>query len=67
MIALTSGESTMTYLKLFVLGQPRLERGEAPVELNLRNALFEAIRTRQLVPPALDDQYHVTAVREAEP
>jgi predicted ATPase/DNA-binding SARP family transcriptional activator len=29
----------MAYLKLFVLGQPRLERDEAPIELNLRKAL----------------------------
>jgi DNA-binding SARP family transcriptional activator len=39
MIALTSGESTMAHLKLFVLGQPRLERDGEPVELNLRKAL----------------------------
>src|SRR5215510_1661778 len=30
---------TMTHLKLFVLGQPRLERDGAPLELNLRKAL----------------------------
>jgi hypothetical protein len=29
----------MTRLKLFVLGQPRLERDGQPVELNLRKAL----------------------------
>jgi predicted ATPase/DNA-binding SARP family transcriptional activator len=29
----------MAHLKLFVLGQPRLERDEAPIELNLRKAL----------------------------
>ena len=29
----------MTYLKLLVFGQPRLERGGAPIELNLRKAL----------------------------
>jgi DNA-binding SARP family transcriptional activator len=29
----------MAQLKLFVLGQPRLERGEEPVELNLRKGL----------------------------
>src|SRR5262245_34388401 len=29
----------MAQLKLFVLGQPRLERDEAPIELNLRKAL----------------------------
>src|SRR5262245_50761162 len=39
MIVLTSGESPMAQLKLFVLGQPRLERDEAPIELNLRKAL----------------------------
>src|SRR6266508_2850190 len=39
MIARTSGESTMTHLKLFVLGQPRLERDGEPIELNLRKAL----------------------------
>src|SRR5687768_12824352 len=36
---LTSGGSTMAHLKLFVLGQPRLERDGAPIELNLRKAL----------------------------
>jgi DNA-binding SARP family transcriptional activator/tRNA A-37 threonylcarbamoyl transferase component Bud32 len=39
MIARTSGESTMAHLKLFVLGQPRLERDGRPIELNLRKAL----------------------------
>src|SRR5262245_59985610 len=39
MIALTSGEPPMAQLKLFVLGQPRLERDEAPIELSLRKAL----------------------------
>jgi DNA-binding SARP family transcriptional activator len=39
MIALTFGEVTMAHLKLMVLGQPRLERDGAPVELNLRKAL----------------------------
>src|ERR1044071_3671879 len=39
MIAPTSGGSTMAHLKLFVLGQPRLERDEGPIELNLRKAL----------------------------
>jgi DNA-binding SARP family transcriptional activator len=39
MITLTSGESTMAHLKLFVLGQPRLERDGEPIELNLRKAL----------------------------
>jgi class 3 adenylate cyclase/DNA-binding SARP family transcriptional activator len=39
MIALTSGEGTMAELKLFVLGQPRLERDGRPLELNLRKAL----------------------------
>src|SRR5215208_1061574 len=29
----------MAHLKLFVLGQPRLERNEEPIELNLRKAL----------------------------
>ena len=29
----------MAHLKLFVLGQPRLERDERPIELNLRKAL----------------------------
>jgi DNA-binding SARP family transcriptional activator len=29
----------MAHLKLFVLGQPRLERDEGPIELNLRKAL----------------------------
>ncbi len=29
----------MAHLKLFVLGQPRLERDEEPIELNLRKAL----------------------------
>jgi tetratricopeptide (TPR) repeat protein len=29
----------MPHVKLFVLGQPRLGRGEAPIELNLRKAL----------------------------
>src|SRR5215213_8753659 len=32
-------ETPMSYLKLFVLGQPRLERNEEPIELNLRKAL----------------------------
>src|SRR5437867_1048156 len=39
MIALTSGGSTMAHLKLFLLGQPRLERDGRPIELNLRKAL----------------------------
>jgi predicted ATPase len=39
MITLTSGEATMAHLKLLVLGQPRLERAGAPIELNLRKAL----------------------------
>src|SRR6266545_3689711 len=39
MIALTSGGFTMAHLKLFVLGQPRLERDGGPIELNLRKAL----------------------------
>src|SRR6266545_4051549 len=39
MIARTSGESTMAHLKLFVLGQPRLERDGQSIELNLRKAL----------------------------
>jgi predicted ATPase/serine/threonine protein kinase/DNA-binding SARP family transcriptional activator len=39
MIAAISGEATMAQLKLFVLGQPRLERNGQPVELNLRKAL----------------------------
>jgi DNA-binding SARP family transcriptional activator len=39
MIALISGEATMAHLKLLVLGQPRLERDGAPLELNLRKAL----------------------------
>src|SRR5689334_2607955 len=39
MLVLTSGASPMAQLKLFVLGQPRLERDEAPIELNLRKAL----------------------------
>src|SRR5262245_36520827 len=34
-----SGAATMAELKLFVLGQPRLERDGAPIELNLRKAL----------------------------
>jgi DNA-binding SARP family transcriptional activator len=29
----------MAHLKLFVLGQPRLERDGAPIELNLRKSL----------------------------
>src|SRR6476646_9389503 len=29
----------MAQLKLFLLGQPRLERGGGPIELNLRKAL----------------------------
>jgi predicted ATPase/DNA-binding SARP family transcriptional activator len=33
------GEFTMAQLKLLILGQPRLERDEAPIELNLRKAL----------------------------
>src|SRR5215207_6808598 len=37
--SLTSGGSTMAHLKLFVLGQPRLERDGRPLELNLRKAL----------------------------
>jgi DNA-binding SARP family transcriptional activator len=39
MFALTCGEATMAELKLLVLGQPRLERDGAPLELNLRKAL----------------------------
>src|SRR6266542_5261788 len=39
MIALTSGGFTMAYLKLFVLGSPRLERDGGLIELNLRKAL----------------------------
>src|SRR4029079_8868712 len=39
MITLASGGSTMAHLKLFVLGQPRLERDDRPIELNLRKAL----------------------------
>jgi hypothetical protein len=37
--ARTSGESTVAHLKLFVLGQLRLERDGAPIALNLRKAL----------------------------
>src|SRR4029079_1307810 len=39
MITLTSGGAMMAHLKLFVLGQPRLERDKGPIELNLRKAL----------------------------
>jgi DNA-binding SARP family transcriptional activator len=39
MIAPTSGGSTMAHLKLFVLGQPRLERDGGSIGLNLRKAL----------------------------
>src|SRR6266511_4044202 len=39
MIARTSGGATMAHLKLFLLGQPRLERSDAPIDLNLRKAL----------------------------
>src|SRR5215208_4104681 len=39
MIAGTFGELTMAHLKLFVLGQPRLESDGKPIELNLRKAL----------------------------
>src|SRR5262245_36992018 len=39
MIALTFRGATMVHLKLFVLGQPRLERDGAPIGLNLRKAL----------------------------
>src|SRR5215207_554461 len=42
----------MAHLKLFVLGQPRLERDEAPIELNLRKALA------LLVYLAVSDQPH---------
>src|SRR3954471_5776859 len=34
-----TGDAPMSHLKLFVLGQPRLERDEEPIELNLRKAL----------------------------
>jgi hypothetical protein len=39
MIAAISREATMAHLKLFILGQPRLERDSRPLELSLRKAL----------------------------
>jgi len=55
MIARTSGESTMAHLKLFILGQPRLERDGGTIELNLRKALallvYLAVSDQPLVMP----------------